>query len=140
MDGVRCMLHYCRFVDPWRCLGSREVLFIPGRGSATRFPDIILIAGTVITARTCVVVDYAIDFKFVQFVFGMDQMFSQCASRANGGGNADFVKRARERLCHSSVVGEDDMASALRATVVVVVNMPQLLQQCNIHRTRDNEE
>ena len=119
--GVRCMLHYCRFKDTRCCLGSGEMLLISGRGSATRFPDIILMTGTIVTSCACVVVDYAIDVKFIQFVFWVDQVLPQCASGANGGGNADFVERAGERLCHSRVVGENDMASALGAIVVVVV-------------------
>ena len=56
--GVRCMLHYRWFVDTWRCLGSGEMLLISGCGRATRFPDIIMITGTIVTACACVVVDY----------------------------------------------------------------------------------
>ena len=78
--GVRCMLHYRRFVDTRRCLGSGEMLLISRRGSAARFPDVILITGTVVTSCTRVVVDYAIDVKFVQFIFRVDQVLPQCAS------------------------------------------------------------
>ena len=80
MIGVRRMLHDGRFVSPWCCLGGGEMLLVSGRGSATRFPDIVVSAGTVVTAGTGVIIHHAVYVQFVEFVLRVDKVLSESAS------------------------------------------------------------
>ena len=77
--GVRCVLHDGRFVHSWCCLGSGKMFFVSCRGRTTRLTHIVMNTVAVIMAGACVVVNYAVEVQFFEFVLGMDQMFPKCA-------------------------------------------------------------
>ena len=68
------------------------MFLISSRCSATRFTDIVVVAGAVIPAGAGVVVDDAVNVQFVQLVLWMDEMLSERAPGSYGGGNADFLQ------------------------------------------------
>ena len=47
---------------------------VPGRGCATRFTDVIIVAWDFVSAGACVIVHDAVEFEFVYFVLGMDKV------------------------------------------------------------------
>ena len=77
--GVRCVLHDGRFVHSWCCLGSGKMFFVSCRGRTTRLTHIVMNTVAVVMAGACVVVNYAVEVQFFEFVLGMDQMFPKCA-------------------------------------------------------------
>ena len=77
---------------------------------ATRLTNIAITARCAIIAFTGVVIDYAVEVEFFNFVLGMNEIFAQAASRLYGGRDANLLEVAYEGLGDASVIRQSNMA------------------------------
>ena len=77
MRHVRCMLHDGGFEGAGSRLSGREVLGIPRSCRPGQFTHIAVGAGNIVSPCTRMIVDDAIDIRFLQLVLWMNKMFAE---------------------------------------------------------------